>query len=284
MPAMSDVMRKIARMLLADPTAPLRMSITELAGRAGTSPATVTRFCRHDRLRRLRAVPRGRRHGRGPRAHPGRDRHRLPPDRRAARRAPHAAQRPRELAAGHGGGRRPRGRRPRRARDRALPAGRPVRHRWQRRRRGRDGAPVLPDRREHPRLGRRPHRSRQRVDARAVRRRARHLQQRRDDRDDRDARPCSLERRPRRRDHQSSEHPVGGRRRRVPAGVGPQPVPAPRGSVHQARPASRPRLHLHARHARGLPRCSGQAGRLRSRGGYTPRIRHHHHVHQEAIA
>lgn len=46
MPAMSDVMRKIARMLLADPTAPLRMSITELAGRAGTSPATVTRFCR----------------------------------------------------------------------------------------------------------------------------------------------------------------------------------------------------------------------------------------------
>jgi DNA-binding MurR/RpiR family transcriptional regulator len=46
LPRMSDVMRKIARLLLADPTAPLRMSITELAHRAGTSPATVTRFCR----------------------------------------------------------------------------------------------------------------------------------------------------------------------------------------------------------------------------------------------
>lgn len=46
MPAMSETMRKIARLLLSDPTAPLRMSITELASRAGTSPATVTRFCR----------------------------------------------------------------------------------------------------------------------------------------------------------------------------------------------------------------------------------------------
>ncbi|WP_241681083.1 MurR/RpiR family transcriptional regulator [Pseudactinotalea terrae] len=46
LPQMSEAMRKIGRVLLSDPTAPLRMSITELAHRAGTSPATVTRFCR----------------------------------------------------------------------------------------------------------------------------------------------------------------------------------------------------------------------------------------------
>lgn len=46
LPQMSETMRKIARVLLSDPTAPLRMSITELAHRAGTSAATVTRFCR----------------------------------------------------------------------------------------------------------------------------------------------------------------------------------------------------------------------------------------------
>ncbi|GAB2976911.1 MurR/RpiR family transcriptional regulator [Actinotalea caeni] len=43
---MSEAMRKIGQVLLSDPTAPLRMSITELADRAGASPATVTRFCR----------------------------------------------------------------------------------------------------------------------------------------------------------------------------------------------------------------------------------------------
>lgn len=46
LPRMSDAMRKIGQVLLGDPTAPLRMSITELADRAGASPATVTRFCR----------------------------------------------------------------------------------------------------------------------------------------------------------------------------------------------------------------------------------------------
>lgn len=46
LPSMSEAMRKIAMMLLSDPTAPLRMSITEVADRAGASPATVTRFCR----------------------------------------------------------------------------------------------------------------------------------------------------------------------------------------------------------------------------------------------
>ncbi|MFV0254068.1 MAG: MurR/RpiR family transcriptional regulator [Beutenbergiaceae bacterium] len=46
LPMMSGAMRKIARVLLEDPTAPLRLSITELAQRAGTSPATITRFCR----------------------------------------------------------------------------------------------------------------------------------------------------------------------------------------------------------------------------------------------
>ncbi|WP_246465229.1 MurR/RpiR family transcriptional regulator [Ruania alkalisoli] len=43
---MSAAMRKIADVVLDDPSAPLELSITELADRAGTSPATVTRFCR----------------------------------------------------------------------------------------------------------------------------------------------------------------------------------------------------------------------------------------------
>ncbi|MDD9348340.1 MurR/RpiR family transcriptional regulator [Mumia sp.] len=45
-PRMSSAMAKIAALLLEQPTAPLELSITELAARAGTSPATVTRFCR----------------------------------------------------------------------------------------------------------------------------------------------------------------------------------------------------------------------------------------------
>ncbi|GAA4434088.1 MurR/RpiR family transcriptional regulator [Georgenia halophila] len=46
LPEMSVAMAKLAEVLLEDPTAPLELSITELAQRAGTSPATVTRFCR----------------------------------------------------------------------------------------------------------------------------------------------------------------------------------------------------------------------------------------------
>lgn len=46
LPQMSAAMTKIAELILADPTLPLDLSITELAGRAGTSAATVTRFCR----------------------------------------------------------------------------------------------------------------------------------------------------------------------------------------------------------------------------------------------
>jgi DNA-binding MurR/RpiR family transcriptional regulator len=46
LPQMSQAMAKIASLLLETPDAPLRLSITELAERAGTSPATVTRFCR----------------------------------------------------------------------------------------------------------------------------------------------------------------------------------------------------------------------------------------------
>jgi len=46
MPAMSAAFAKIAALLLDDPALPLQLSITELAQRAGTSPATVTRFCR----------------------------------------------------------------------------------------------------------------------------------------------------------------------------------------------------------------------------------------------
>lgn len=43
---MPATMAKIAAVLIDDPKAPLTLSITELAERAGTSPATVTRFCR----------------------------------------------------------------------------------------------------------------------------------------------------------------------------------------------------------------------------------------------
>lgn len=46
LPQLSKTMAKIGMLLLAEPTAPLEMSITDLAERAGTSPATVTRFCR----------------------------------------------------------------------------------------------------------------------------------------------------------------------------------------------------------------------------------------------
>src|SRR6185369_4385403 len=43
---MPATMAKIAAVLIEDPRAPLTLSITELAERAGTSAATVTRFCR----------------------------------------------------------------------------------------------------------------------------------------------------------------------------------------------------------------------------------------------
>jgi DNA-binding MurR/RpiR family transcriptional regulator len=43
---MPATMAKIAAVLVEDPRAPLTLSITDLAEKAGTSPATVTRFCR----------------------------------------------------------------------------------------------------------------------------------------------------------------------------------------------------------------------------------------------
>lgn len=46
MAQMSPAMSKIAELVLADPRGLLELSITDLAARAGTSPATVTRFCR----------------------------------------------------------------------------------------------------------------------------------------------------------------------------------------------------------------------------------------------
>ncbi|MBS1675355.1 MAG: MurR/RpiR family transcriptional regulator [Actinobacteria bacterium] len=45
-PAMPRAMSKIADVIAAHPTAPVELTITELADQAGTSPATVTRFCR----------------------------------------------------------------------------------------------------------------------------------------------------------------------------------------------------------------------------------------------
>ncbi len=46
LPEMSDAMAKIAVYLLEHPQAPLKLSIGQLADQAGTSAATVTRFCR----------------------------------------------------------------------------------------------------------------------------------------------------------------------------------------------------------------------------------------------
>src|SRR3954451_5138064 len=46
LPEMPGGMAKVSTLLLRYPALPLRLSITELAERAGTSPATVTRFCR----------------------------------------------------------------------------------------------------------------------------------------------------------------------------------------------------------------------------------------------
>ena len=46
MPQMPAAMTKIAMLLLDQPAAPLDLSITDLAKKAGTSAATVTRFCR----------------------------------------------------------------------------------------------------------------------------------------------------------------------------------------------------------------------------------------------
>src|SRR3954453_18524533 len=46
LPQMPGAMAKIGTLLLEDPSLPLRLSITELAARAGTSAPTVTRLCR----------------------------------------------------------------------------------------------------------------------------------------------------------------------------------------------------------------------------------------------
>lgn len=46
LPQMPAAMTKIALLLLENPSAPLNLSITELAKQAGASAATVTRFCR----------------------------------------------------------------------------------------------------------------------------------------------------------------------------------------------------------------------------------------------
>ena len=60
---MSAAMDKIAGLLLEHPTAPLNLSITELAEQARTSAATVTRFCRAIGYARSGALRVGVRHG-----------------------------------------------------------------------------------------------------------------------------------------------------------------------------------------------------------------------------
>jgi len=46
LPEFTGALRRVAEQVLADPAAAARATIVELAERSGTSPATVTRFCR----------------------------------------------------------------------------------------------------------------------------------------------------------------------------------------------------------------------------------------------
>src|SRR5436189_5349044 len=46
LPEFTGALRRVAEQVLADPAGASRATIVELAERSGTSPATVTRFCR----------------------------------------------------------------------------------------------------------------------------------------------------------------------------------------------------------------------------------------------
>src|SRR6266516_633433 len=46
LPEFTGALQRVAETVLADPAAAARATIVELAERSGTSPATVTRFCR----------------------------------------------------------------------------------------------------------------------------------------------------------------------------------------------------------------------------------------------
>src|SRR5215207_1286478 len=46
LPEFTGALQRVAEQVLADPAAASRATIVELAERSGTSPATVTRFCR----------------------------------------------------------------------------------------------------------------------------------------------------------------------------------------------------------------------------------------------
>src|SRR5262245_15993658 len=46
LPEFTGALQRVAGLVLADPAAAARATIVELAERSGTSPATVTRFCR----------------------------------------------------------------------------------------------------------------------------------------------------------------------------------------------------------------------------------------------
>src|SRR5262252_10741216 len=46
LPEFTGALQRVAEQVLADPAAAARATIVELAERSGTSPATVTRFCR----------------------------------------------------------------------------------------------------------------------------------------------------------------------------------------------------------------------------------------------
>ena len=155
-PQMSAAMAKIAALLLEDPTAPLNLSITELAEGGRHLGGDRHALLPGDRLRRLRAAAgrgRGRRRPRRRQrvlAHRHRPRLRAGRLRRPGRAGP--AQHALALAAGDGDLGRPRAVLPDRRPDRHLRPPRHLRDRGQRRHGHRDGDAALPDRHQRARV------------------------------------------------------------------------------------------------------------------------------------
>jgi hypothetical protein len=70
-PDLTGALRRVAEQVIADPPGAARATIVELAERSGTSPATVTRFCRHSASRGTpTCASASRRRPAGPRAPP----------------------------------------------------------------------------------------------------------------------------------------------------------------------------------------------------------------------
>ena len=190
---MSKAMTKLATLLLDEPLAPLELSITELAEQAGTSAATVTRFCRligYSGYVQFRVGVASRCRARGcPPVLAGGHRPRIRPGRAPRESAQHAAQLAHPVAAVDRRTHRPRPGRRHRQCDQQQRTPRHLRHRRERWHGRRDAEPSLPDRHQRPLLGRGARRPHQCGDPRQGSRRHRHLQHGAHRGDDPDALP-----------------------------------------------------------------------------------------------